>query len=220
MIDKKEHKIIELIKKITNIDKVIDVGGFHGDWTDMILNDTTSSSIKIFEPDFNNFQVLKSKFSNNSRTELVNIGLSSEESNLIYHDLVSNSNSVRGMSGFVNREIYKNYEVQKKLIKVNRLDKVHQEDVDFLKIDTEGFEFNVLKGCEKLLIEKKIKFIQFEYGGTYKDANFELNDVISLLSGFGYKVYDIQDDDSLIEIDEFIDDYQYNNFISTYLKIN
>ena len=43
-------------------------------------------------------------------------------------------------------------------------------------------------------------------------ANFKLNGVISLLSEFGYKVYDIQDDDSLIEIDEFIDDYQYNNY--------
>ena len=89
-----------------------------------------------------------------------------------------------------------------------------------MKIDVEGYEYNVISGMKEMLKNSKVKFIQFEYGGTYKDANFKLNDVISLLSEFGYKVYDIQDDDSLIEIDEFIYDYQYNNFISTYLKIN
>ena len=35
--------------------------------------------------------------------------------------------------------------------------------IDFLKIDTEGFELEVLQGAEKLLASKNIRCIQFEF---------------------------------------------------------
>ena len=37
-------------------------------------------------------------------------------------------------------------------------------NIDFLKIDTEGNELDVLEGAKKLLSGGKIKIIQFEFG--------------------------------------------------------
>lgn len=39
------------------------------------------------------------------------------------------------------------------------------ERIDFLEIDVEGFEFEVLKGAEAMLADKRITTIQFEFGG-------------------------------------------------------
>jgi len=56
------------------------------------------------------------------------------------------------------------------------------DTVDFMKIDTEGHEFNVIKGLD---IEK-IKIIQFEYGGCYLDTGIKLNDVVKYLTNHGF----------------------------------
>lgn len=53
------------------------------------------------------------------------------------------------------------------------------DNIDFLKIDTEGYEFNVLKGFGEKL--KNIQIIQFEYGGTFIDNEVTLNSVITYL---------------------------------------
>ena len=46
------------------------------------------------------------------------------------------------------------------------------ETIDFLKIDTEGDELNVLLGFEDFL--PKIGIIQFEYGGCFIDSDTKL----------------------------------------------
>lgn len=54
------------------------------------------------------------------------------------------------------------------LIKVERLDDFAKTEnidfIDFLKIDAEGNELNILKGARRLLANKSIRCIQFEFG--------------------------------------------------------
>ena len=56
--------------------------------------------------------------------------------------------------------------------------------IDFLKIDTEGYELGVMKGFGGFL--KNVKVIQFEYGGCNIDSNTKLNDIVSYLSMCGF----------------------------------
>lgn len=53
-------------------------------------------------------------------------------------------------------------------------------EIDFLKIDVEGAEHLVLRGLEGLLRERRVRFVQFEYGKIYPDhveiRDYELGD--------------------------------------------
>jgi hypothetical protein len=42
--------------------------------------------------------------------------------------------------------------------------------IDLLKIDAEGYDFQVLRGAEKLLKEQKISVVQFEYNRPWANA--------------------------------------------------
>ena len=44
----------------------------------------------------------------------------------------------------------------------------------------------ILKGSEQALTERKIECIQLEYGATYTDAGFGVEDVIEYLARFEY----------------------------------
>ena len=56
--------------------------------------------------------------------------------------------------------------------------------IDFLKIDVEGFEPQVLRGFEGMLKSGKIDVIQFEYGYINIDTHFLLKDFHDYLSQF------------------------------------
>ncbi|MFD2369933.1 FkbM family methyltransferase [Brevibacillus sp. GCM10020057] len=94
--------------------------------------------------------------------------------------------------------------------------------IDFLKIDTEGGEFDVLRGAEPLLAEGRISCIQFEYGGTYLDARTTLQEVYAFLQRYGYDVYKIVPD-GLLMLPQFVpayEDYQYSNFLAVRPEIS
>jgi FkbM family methyltransferase len=54
------------------------------------------------------------------------------------------------------------------------------ERIDFLKIDVEGHERDVLRGAARRLARAEIGVVQFEYGGTYLDAGVRLREVVEL----------------------------------------
>jgi FkbM family methyltransferase len=83
--------------------------------------------------------------------------------------------------------------------------------IDFLKIDTEGFELSVLKGFGKYL--KRVKLVQFEYGGTYLDNQIKLEDVKNYLESFGFKDFSYLVKNGTIPITDFKDHYQYCNIV-------
>jgi len=90
------------------------------------------------------------------------------------------------------------------------------EEIDYLKVDVEGAELDVLNGCKWMMRNKKIKFIQIEYGGTYPDAGITFMQVIETANKYGYNVYD--DKFNPVTTINFIEDYRYAVFLLTYIK--
>ena len=84
-------------------------------------------------------------------------------------------------------------------------------EIDFLKIDTEGHELNVLKGFDRLL--SIVNIIQFEYGGTYLDVNIKLIDVINYLTNHNFHKFSYLTENGPILITDFNDHYQYFNIL-------
>lgn len=83
--------------------------------------------------------------------------------------------------------------------------------IDFVKIDTEGFELSVLKGFGDFL--NKVKIIQFEYGGTFLDNGIKLIEVINYLELFGFTNFSYLVKNGSIPITNFDDHYIYCNII-------
>lgn len=76
---------------------------------------------------------------------------------------------------------------------------------DLLKIDTEGHEASVLRGCRELLASARAPaMIQFEYGTTYIPSGATLREIYKLLDGYEvgrlypnhveFKPYDYRDE--------------------------
>lgn len=88
--------------------------------------------------------------------------------------------------------------------------------INFLKIDVEGSELNVLKGANKMLCSGKIDYLQFEYGSTFKDAGISLEAVFQFLQQYRYSLFKILPNglDCQPEFLPEYEDWQWSNFLA------
>jgi FkbM family methyltransferase len=67
---------------------------------------------------------------------------------------------------------------------------IKDQTVAGLKIDVEGFEIDVLRGCVKALREHRIELLQLEWNGTSESAvGADRRPVADLLYGYGYGLF-------------------------------
>jgi FkbM family methyltransferase len=59
-----------------------------------------------------------------------------------------------------------------------------------MKVDVEGFEIEVLRGCEQMLSERRVKLIQLEWNRTsLKAVGSDRRPVADLLAQYGYNLF-------------------------------
>lgn len=58
------------------------------------------------------------------------------------------------------------------------------DQVDLLKIDVEGFESEVLAGASRMLSERRVRLIQFEFNQMNLLSHTTMDDIASLLAGY------------------------------------
>ena len=104
----------------------------------------------------------------------------------------------------------------KQIVNVTMLDSYCQRrnicHIDFIKIDVEGHELEVLKGATNIL--GSTEFIQFEYGGTYKDSHITLAQVYDFLKTKGFTFIYLICPDYLCLVTEPIENYSYSNYLA------
>jgi len=215
-----EMLVIE--KLVHQGDIVFDVGANVGDWSIATLQAHSPLTIYAFEPAPTPYALLQKHLNEYNNISINNLALSDTtgKANFNYYQKDST------MGGLFKRPIVeKIFHQQPSCFEVNTqtLDSFCQErsinNIDFLKIDTEGAELAVLLGAHDMLIHNNIKTIQFEYGGTYPDAKITLKEVYDLLSSCGYKIYRISSK-GLIWINTWTNDLEnslYSNYIATVL---
>jgi len=88
-------------------------------------------------------------------------------------------------------------------------------NVDFLKVDVEGHELECFRGANTLLSNRRIKAIQFEYGGCNIDSRVFLKDIFAFFGDFPrYHFFKILPHGlRLVQTyDQRLDNFQYQNW--------
>jgi FkbM family methyltransferase len=87
--------------------------------------------------------------------------------------------------------------------------------IDFLKIDVEGAEMDVLEGGIELFRQNRIMAVQFEYGGTWIPARRQLRDVFDLLAGSDYAIAKLMPTGFRVidTYDTALDNFRYSNWL-------
>jgi FkbM family methyltransferase len=205
-----------LVKRyIRKGDMVFDVGAFQGKWTDLVLP-INPKEMHLFEPAEESYKYLLNKFSEKRDVVIRNLAAFSISSrrNFYYYtgypSLSTIYRRVRAESKNIIPAPNKPIPVLTTTIDIY-CKQYGIEHINYLKIDTEGSEWDVITGAEELLDRGRIDFVEFEYGGTYLDANITLEQVYRYLRGKGYKVYKAFSTEC-IEIPEFLPEYENYEF--------
>ena len=194
---------------------VFDVGANIGDWSSVVLQINPRAQIHCFEPGSYAFKILQDrKFP--PQVVCNNFGLSSQASIgqlAVYGSEESYLNSLYGDREYGRKP--KKYE-EIRLSTISDYCKEHRlEMVDFMKIDVEGHEFNVLRGASDMLARQGICALQFEYNDSYVAAKVYLRDIFEFMGAFSYDAFRILPN-MLLPIKKYSNDmetYEYSNYL-------
>jgi FkbM family methyltransferase len=122
----------------------LDIGGNIGFWSrDMCKK---FKQVEIFEPDTSNIECLESNLEEHHNYNLHRLGLGSEDTQKEFYK----SNTSSGAHTF-NTEHLPEGGVSKSMVEIRTLDSYNFTDVDFIKIDTQGSELDILHGARQTL---------------------------------------------------------------------
>ncbi len=202
---------------------IFDVGANKGSWAIKVSEHFSNARIHAFEPVLDTFNDLVEN-TNGINIKCNNLAILDKlgQTNFYYYGR-KDAKHLSELSSIYKRseEIERNFGLTKSILTVNTTtissycNENNIKNIDFLKIDTEGAEHNVINGAMDLIKSRLITYIQFEYGGTYLDSKNTLKNMYNILSEY-YLIYKILPK-SLLDTnqwDERLEDYKYANYIA------
>lgn len=192
----------EIKRFFSNEPIVFDVGAHVGETAALYNNIFENAKIYNFEPNQKFFKKLKEniKFLNpKNKNKFIphSIALSNHIEKKEYYEY---SNPV--LSGFYKIDDKISADISKPVNLVDKFTMMTEtgdtfcqrnniKNIDFLKINVQGYEIEVINGFTQMLKDKKIKFIlaEFDYTGRY-EKKVRITDLESLLSNYDYELFD------------------------------
>lgn len=176
----------DLIQKYNlKITGVIIAGAHHGNEIPTYLNEGIEKII-AFEPCNLNHKELKKNYGNNKNIEIWPFALGSASGEIeMYIETANQGQSNSILEPKLHLEQYKHIKFHiKEMVFITTLDKVIFSDFEmatanFLDIDTQGYELEVLKGATETL-----KTIDYIYTEVYRDNVYHGNPMISEIDDF------------------------------------
>ena len=189
------NRIIKLVDLI-GIDLVIDVGANKGQFAQKIRQIGYKQKIISFEPLKEVYSELISNSLNDNNWEIypmVAVGDSNSKIRINVSENLASSSVLEIQNEHIIAEKSSRY------IKSYKVDQVRLDDLNFktgfssifLKIDVQGYEFNVLRGAEDLL--KKIALLKIEISFTklYQET-YDWKKLINFLESKGFEIWDFE----------------------------
>lgn len=172
---------------------ILDIGANIGMSALELTTAFPTASIHSFEPARETFEILKAKTRHlqNVKTYQLAVG-NSESSGYLIKGETSDINKVKAIDNDPDISLGDDQEIiqfisLEKFSRNNHIDQIH-----FLKIDTEGFDLDVLKSGIKMISENRIDFIQVEaaMNPTNKD-HVQFHEFLQFFSEYNYSLFGI-----------------------------
>lgn len=204
---------------LTNADPtftLFDVGANTGHWSSHVLSINPNITLHAFEPDSAAFAALINAVKSPHAT-LNNLALGAESATRQFH-IFGNAS--------VHNSFYANAERQSTAtldVTVSTLDTYCADHaitrIDYLKIDVEGNELEVLRGASSMLQSNQIALIQLEYGDKWIDSRTFLRDLYDLMQPYPYRLSKLLPGGKLLPLartyDYTLDQFRHSTLILT-----
>lgn len=184
-VPNQKSSLLNLKKLGFNPVNILDIGAYEGNWALEMKSIFPKSNILMIEAQEAKRQILlkKSKLIKNSSVVIALLGATEKE---VEFNIYETASSVYKEDNKTNAKISS--------IKLSLLDdivsKSHFETFDFIKLDTQGYELEILKGASKVLQSAQIVLMEVSLLGIYKDAPLA-HEVILYMKTKGFVLYDI-----------------------------
>ena len=189
-----QKNIIKALKKEKlKVEIFFDIGAHKGKYTDLILKEYNIKKAYLFEPQVKMFNFIKEKYKDKNFINVNSQGVSNKTESVSFyinkHNLTSSLKKLNPKNKYLNLKsklfntsldgmIENNLDI--KTIKLNEFFLENNIlNVDLIKIDTEGHEYEVLAG-----LEGKIKFIKaflIEFHDDHTYLNYSSNKIENIL---------------------------------------
>jgi len=217
-----EVEIMQMLARSNRRDLVIvDAGANTGQFLNMSVDRLGDrlSEIHSFEPAAETFEALANNAPQRSGVVLNNLALGSAagQTELFYDRERS------GLASMTRRDLscFGTAFDKSETIQVTTLDQYAAENaitqIDWLKIDVEGHELDVLRGAEDLLQAGAIDHVTFEFGGCHIDTRTFFRDFYQFFSAHGMRILRITPSGFLSPIKQYREseeNFDTSNFLA------
>jgi FkbM family methyltransferase len=189
------HKFYpDLINSLINLKQIgfnpiniIDIGAYHGEWTAMIKRIFPESNVLMIEAQESKDNILKDISQQYSPSVFYEIVLlsSEDEQEVRFVEMET------GSSVFEESSPYERDYISKKTVTLDTLLKIHPDFqcADFLKIDVQGYELEVLRGAKKLLEKVELVLMEVSLIPVNKGCPI-MSEVIAFMADYDFRVLD------------------------------
>ena len=189
-----QKNIIKALKKEKlKIEIFFDIGAHKGKYTDLLFEEYNIKKAYLFEPQVKMYNFIKEKYKDNNFINVYNQGVSNKTENVLFyinkHNLTSSIKRLNPKNKYLNLKsklFSTNLDgmIENNLnIKTIKLEEFFLENnilnIDLIKIDTEGHEYEVLAGLEGKIKFIKAFLIEFHDDETY--LNYSSNKIENIL---------------------------------------
>lgn len=202
-LSKQHHKkLIPILRTvITPRSIVMDVGGHAGQMTKLFAGLAHKGQVYTFEPGSYAFSILSKTKALKclSNVTLINQGLSSVPGEVVLQVPLKRSGSMGfGISHIVENDESASSPSFRETITVTTLDAFvksqNLERLDFIKIDVEGHELEVLKGGLETFKNLKPSLMIEVNGGNFERAGYGVDTLFEMMASLGYEASYIDED--------------------------
>lgn len=197
---------------------LFDVGANIGNYSKALKTELPQAIIYAFEPNPVAYKIMQSRLKE-VNINLLNLGLGSKKTKATMFNYEGNIESEHGsLYKDVFLDLHKMKDVIEIEIEITTIDNFCSDNrikyIDFLKIDTEGNELEVLKGANTMLHKHNVGIIQFEFNEMNVISRVFLKDFFEVLEE--YIIYRL-DSSNLIQLPRYDTRYeifQFQNLIA------